>query len=251
MGIDTGGGIGHGPKHRDKLLFAVGKQQFAFVPGARIEHLRQHQERPDRLQQTLVFERAEYYMSAAHQKIDLAYAGALFRHQARNLLAQAARSILHANFWKRSGKNLAIEHFLVTTAWAIDDELPFFLRCTERRFPVGFPISRRLSRDRIAARTYKPPACRHNLNGKPFCSFHRSPCHFLRAAARIALSRFACQLNWAAVKYADDNTHRTTRVECFSVDVLAITNYRVLQRGCSSPIAQRAPALASAASNCW
>src|SRR5262249_47806614 len=67
------------------------------------------------------------------------------------------------------------ENFLVTTARAIDDELPFFLRCAERRVPVGFPISRRLSRDRIAARTYKPPACRHNLNVKPFCSFHRSP----------------------------------------------------------------------------
>src|SRR5262245_7383486 len=126
-------------------------------------------------------------MGAAHQKIDLAHAGALLRHQARNLLAQAARSILHANFWKRSGKNLAIEHFLVATARAIDYELPFFLRCAERRFPVGSPISRRLSRDRIAARTYKPSACRRNLNVKPFGSFHRSPLSLLARRAHSSV----------------------------------------------------------------
>src|SRR5262249_49986333 len=164
--------------------------------------IRQRQVRLSRMLVTLYYEGAEYYMSAAHQKIDPAHAGALFRHQTRNLLAQAARSILHANFWKRSVKNLAIEHFLVTTARAIDDELPFFLRCAERRFPVGFPIGRRLSRDQIAARTYKPPACRHNLNVKPHCSFHRSPLSLLarRGAHSSVPLRLPIQLGSSQVR---------------------------------------------------
>ena len=125
---------------------------------------------PGKVRALASFDRGRLAAAMAERNDD---AGALLRHQARNLLTQAARSILHANFWKCSGKNLAIEHFLVTTARAIDYELPFFFRCAERRIPVGFPIGRRLGRHRKATRTYKPPACCHNPDVKPYCSFHR------------------------------------------------------------------------------